>query len=398
MRAIRYFTGFVCAFLFCLGFVYAQSWSTPLVWTTGQTVTAAQLNAYISDNTSVLRAGGIAITSQAANDLIYASSSTQFARLATGTGVLTASGAAPSWSTTPTLTGTNFTGIPETGITDGTLLARFADATWTLSTSGFSLISNTSDASDTKSLGMSGGGAAGSDSRGAYSFVYGNEHATEAGNAYVVAGNIAGARVRLYAVGDNVANVTETAILPGATATYALGGASDRWSSFHSVTGNFSGAVTLGDATADVHVLNGRLNSGTAQPGFLAYNSSSDAAVADGSTVDVDTEITDKAGDFAADTFTAPVTGDYLLCGHMTATPSSGPSAFGLRLVVTGTSAHTYYLSEVTGSDEDSHGDCVVAPMTATDTAKLQTASSGITLIVGGGATVVTYFSGRLLP
>lgn len=53
-----------------------------------------------------------------------------------------------------------------------------------------------------------------------------------------------------------------------------------------------------------------------AQPCVLAYNSSDDANVTGNgtvATVDFDTEVFDQNADFATDTFTAPVTGRYLV-------------------------------------------------------------------------------------
>jgi len=78
-----------------------MAWSTPKSWTTGYKVLASDMNTFLSDNDSALRSGGIAITSQAAGDVLYASSSTQLARLAIGTAnkILTSSGSAPQWST-----------------------------------------------------------------------------------------------------------------------------------------------------------------------------------------------------------------------------------------------------------------------------------------------------------
>lgn len=55
-------------------------WTTPRTWVTGEIVTASIMNTHVKDNLSELRAGGIAISSQAANDIIVASSATQFAR------------------------------------------------------------------------------------------------------------------------------------------------------------------------------------------------------------------------------------------------------------------------------------------------------------------------------
>lgn len=69
-----------------------------------------------SVNITTLATGAIALTSQAIGDLIYASSTTQFGRVAdVATGqVLTSGGigVVPAWSATPTFTGTNVTGVP----------------------------------------------------------------------------------------------------------------------------------------------------------------------------------------------------------------------------------------------------------------------------------------------
>lgn len=67
----------------------------------GYVVDAAEWNKNTVDNPIALRAGAIAVTSQAANDILYASSSTQLARLAAGDAgkVLqtNGSGSAPTW-------------------------------------------------------------------------------------------------------------------------------------------------------------------------------------------------------------------------------------------------------------------------------------------------------------
>lgn len=63
----------------------AQTWTTPRTWTTGELVTATIMNTYIRDNQTVLRAGGISISSQASGDLLCASSSSQIGRVAAGT-------------------------------------------------------------------------------------------------------------------------------------------------------------------------------------------------------------------------------------------------------------------------------------------------------------------------
>ena len=59
-----------------------MAWTTPRTYVAGEIVTAAMLNTDHRDNLSALRAGGIAVASQAANDLLVASSATQLTRLA----------------------------------------------------------------------------------------------------------------------------------------------------------------------------------------------------------------------------------------------------------------------------------------------------------------------------
>ena len=79
-----------------------MAYSTPTNKTTGDLISASDWNTNTVSNPIALRAGEIALTSQEANDIIYASSATQLARLAAGTAgqVLTTNGAgsAPTWS------------------------------------------------------------------------------------------------------------------------------------------------------------------------------------------------------------------------------------------------------------------------------------------------------------
>lgn len=79
-----------------------MAYVTPTSKTTGDLIAATDWNQNTVDNPIAIRTGGLAIASQAANDVIYASSSTQLARLAAGTAgyVLTTNGAgsAPSWT------------------------------------------------------------------------------------------------------------------------------------------------------------------------------------------------------------------------------------------------------------------------------------------------------------
>lgn len=62
-----------------------MAWSTPTTRSDGYVVPASTWNQDVVDNPIALRAGSLAITSQAANTLIYGSSTTQLAALAAGT-------------------------------------------------------------------------------------------------------------------------------------------------------------------------------------------------------------------------------------------------------------------------------------------------------------------------
>lgn len=58
-----------------------MAYNAPPAVTTGQLATASDYNTYGKDNIIALRAGELAITSQAADDFITASSATQLSRM-----------------------------------------------------------------------------------------------------------------------------------------------------------------------------------------------------------------------------------------------------------------------------------------------------------------------------
>ena len=78
-----------------------------------------------------------------------------------------------------------------------------------------------------------------------------------------------------------------------------------------------------------------------AQPSVLAYNSATDSNVTGAGTqvtVDFNTEIFDQNSDFASDTFTAPVTGRYLV-------------SVGIMLVGTTAVSHGYIICKLIASN-----------------------------------------------
>lgn len=77
-----------------------MAWTTPRTWVTGELATAAMLNTYVRDNQDALDDGRLAIASQAAGDVFYATNATTMARLAKDEGKYLQSGAsAPTWQT-----------------------------------------------------------------------------------------------------------------------------------------------------------------------------------------------------------------------------------------------------------------------------------------------------------
>lgn len=137
---------FAClsVFVWMTSAAFAQSWTSPRNWVATEVVTAAQMNAHVRDNLSVLRAGGFAVTSQATGDLLCASSSTQFGRLdgsiAVGSLLVSVStSACPAFTTTlADTTGYTISGASATltlsGATAPSILFSAADALITSNT------------------------------------------------------------------------------------------------------------------------------------------------------------------------------------------------------------------------------------------------------------------------
>lgn len=144
-------------------------------------------------------------------------------------------------------------------------------------------------------------------------------------------------------------------------------------------------------------------NTNTAQPAFLAYNSSNDNNVTgDGTvaTVDFDTEVFDQGSDFTADTFTAPVTGRYTL---QLSVRIGGVTAAATNVVLNVVTSNNSYLK--TWSDpgiliDFTLGFSVIADMDVSDTVTVTLTVSGeasnIVDIIGTSSRD-TFFSGCLL-
>ncbi len=162
-----------------------------------------------------------------------------------------------------------------------------------------------------------------------------------------------------------------------------------------------TGAATLSSTTAFQGVVSNtsRYNSATLQPGFLVYNSSDDAAVAQNAVIDFDTEVYDEAGNFATDLFTAPIGGRYLLCTAVTQGPDDAQWSPLLKIRTSNRDYYVGYINSLADGSTVTMGGCVIADMDISDQAWVVHESAGANITIVGSATPhQTWFSGRLLP
>lgn len=140
-------------------------------------------------------------------------------------------------------------------------------------------------------------------------------------------------------------------------------------------------------------------------PSFLAYNSADDLNITGAGetvTIDFDTEIFDRAGNFSADTYTAPVSGNHAFIGSVQLGGLAAANIIDLRVITSNRSYAAYYMK---GGEQDSGFQRfpfnVFADMDAGDTAIVQVSVFGGTTIVdvtGGNASLlITFFGGFLV-
>ena len=165
----------------------------------------------------------------------------------------------------------------------------------------------------------------------------------------------------------------------------------------------YDGTRLVTSATATLDATNRMTN--TAQPAFSAYLAASQANKTGNATVyqlgtDALTEIFDNGGDFNVNgTFTAPVTGKYLLSAVVYINTCTIATYITLSIVTT---ARTYNITfqRPAGGQNLSQILTVLADMAAGNTAVVQVATggeAGATNQIVGGAAVQTGFSGYLV-
>lgn len=145
--------------------------------------------------------------------------------------------------------------------------------------------------------------------------------------------------------------------------------------------------------------------SATEQPGFSAYNSSSDAysGVSEVNPVDLDTESYDTGSDFASDTFTAPITGVYEFCGRVGISNTGGVAEqYSLSIETSSPGSHLVDYASFSSVGIAVLGGCVHVSLSAGATAALrvtvESSPADFSILGGTLGTSRTRFSGRLLP
>lgn len=221
-----------------------------------------------------------------------------------------------------------------------------------------------------------------------------------------ISGGTAGNGGSLLVTGSTHATLPNYAIIRGDTISLEKADSTNRATlnaTGFTVVGALAvnGNTTLGDAAADNLTINAETVSQPNIPCFLAVNSATDVdqtGTAEEPTIDHDTEIFDQSGDFAADTFTAPATGRYLLSVQVTV--SDLAVAMNVFNIVIQTSNRTYRLDTrehvETAGDRWSGSLTVIADMDAADTAfsrMMINGGAGATADIVGGANS-TYFCG----
>lgn len=140
------------------------------------------------------------------------------------------------------------------------------------------------------------------------------------------------------------------------------------------------------------------------QPAFLAFNSASDTNVTGNgavATIDFDTEVFDQGANFAADTFTAPVTGRYLLMASLRITGMTAAADSIVLDIVTSNRTYQAVWNNPNDVNEFTKVSIsAVVDMDAADTVTIQLTIAGEAsdvVDIIGAANPNTYFSGYLL-
>lgn len=376
-----------------------MAYTAPTVRTTGELVTASIWNVDLVADIIEVRAGGLAISGQAASRIPYASSSTQLATSAALTFDGTATMVMGPGGTGSTVANLFVDGGSASGGGSYTMYRRNSVNKGAIGTHS-ALVGGTSDNLVVYSVGAlelasgsvvrgrvnSGGGldlGSGTTVNDAWVGFYRDTAATSMWQLGVRQ-DVGGSNDDFKLLRFNTSAVFQDIPLQIATATGNV-----------TMTGTVthSGATTLTGAVTGASTIKS-----SGQPGFAAYNTDNDVTQSNGATVDFDTEEYDELGNFASDTFTAPVTGRYLFCvGVMTSAGSATQDRSTYLSVNGGTLAQTGYHGAVAAADTIQITGSAILPLVAADTVVVKLGLSTGTCTIQGSVARTTYFHGRLL-
>ena len=171
---------------------------------------------------------------------------------------------------------------------------------------------------------------------------------------------------------------------------------------------NVTGALTVDDITINgstitdagaltIDGLHGFTSPNT--PCFSAYNSATDADLVNDETlhtIDFDTEVFDIGGNFASDTFTAPVAGKYFFTSGVTVVQQDVDVSVRMQILTSGGTFDSWGWQHQNASNYTTHTVSCLVHLTASQTAKVRVAAKADTdddFDIVGGATN-TYFQG----
>ncbi len=157
--------------------------------------------------------------------------------------------------------------------------------------------------------------------------------------------------------------------------------------------------VGNGGSTGIAISANGEVNM-AAQPCVLAYNSANDNNVTGNgatATADFDTEVFDQNADFASDTFTAPVTGRYLICFNCRIAGITSAGDGVTYAIITSNRTHTFVPWNLANNMPTDHG-CsmaIIADLDASDTVTCTIVAVGeasdVVDIIGSSSALTTF-------
>jgi hypothetical protein len=135
------------------------------------------------------------------------------------------------------------------------------------------------------------------------------------------------------------------------------------------------------------------------QPSFLVTSNAATNVTGDTTvyTIVWDNEIKDQGADFATNTFTAPITGSYLLGATVIYSGAVADNTDGTLTIVTSNRNYSCYINDITALVDHTLQVNVLADMDANDTAYVTLKVNGTTKGIDTLGPTYSFFSGSLI-